>query len=334
MSMLKKLQKKIHRQGTKAIPNIIADKLAPLLPSVFNPTLKQTFIELTNACNLNCRMCLRSKRPEGYMSMVLFKKVMDELAEQQAGYVSLNYGGESLLHPEFKQFLAYAMTKRRNIGSIGWITNGILFDRIIADLVLKLGVDWISFSLDGVGKVNDDIRRGAQYDVIERNILYLLSKRGTGIKPQVSIGLTHTTQTKAQIRELVDFWSGKADRIVENPCYNKSLKFVDLENYLRSNRNFTSNYATNHYCKSPFATLAIYWNGDVVPCCYDINGSNLMGNVSQRTIKNVWLGEKYKTLRLSCVRNSFPSNSICHFCDLWESNLAVTHYERNGCKPK
>lgn len=189
----------------------------------------------------------------------------------------------------------------------------MLFNEETVDMVLDLEVDWLTFSLEGLGKVNDSIRRGARYDVIERNILKLLRKRGSRTKPQVLINITQTTQSRADIDELIDFWIDKADRITENPCYAENLKFAGLKDYLQERE-----IGTNDHCDSPFSTMGILWNGDAVPCCRDINGNNLMGNLAQNTIKSVWLGGEYKKLRLSCARNKFQANTLCHSCDVWK----------------
>lgn len=311
--MLNRLKRKVKRQGATALKSIVQtriyDNLALEYPAVFSPSLKRAFIEITSFCNLNCAYCLRDKGPDGYMSPVLFRKVMDELASLHVGYVGLNYSGESLLHPQFKELLTYAMAKKRNISSIGWISNGMLFGEEIADLVLDLGVGWITFSLDGLGMVNDKIRKGAKYSVIERNILRLLNKRGNRLKPHISISLTRTTQTAEDIGEFLNFWIGKVDQIGESPCHDGNLKITGLGYFEESN--------ISGYCDLPFGTMGILWNGNVVPCDFNFDERNLMGNVSQSSVKSVWLGEKYRRLRLFCLRNSFQPNDYCYSCDIW-----------------
>jgi sulfatase maturation enzyme AslB (radical SAM superfamily) len=122
-------------------------------------------------------------REPGLISRPFFESCVDQISEMEVENLCLNGEGESLVHPDFKSLLKYAIQKRDfgKIGRVGWTTNGMLFNESIADLVVALKVDWINFSLDGVGQVNDNIRLGSKYSIIEKNIMYLLEKRGSAL---------------------------------------------------------------------------------------------------------------------------------------------------------
>ena len=51
------------------------------------------------------------------------------------------------------------------------------------------------------------------------------------------------------------------------------------------------------YCKSLFETITIMANGDVVPCCYDLTGEAVFGNVFNDNLFDIWENEKYKEFR-------------------------------------
>ena len=256
------------------------------------------------------------------MDFGLFKKVVDELAELHVSNIDLNFGGESLLHPEFKAMLNYVLSKKQSFQSVGWITNGMLFSEDIANLVVASKLDWVTFSLDGLKELNDEIRKGSKYSLIEKNLLYLLDKRGTKIKPQISVNLTRTIQTNSYIDRFVNYWVDKVDRVVENPCFTKELQYTDLKGF-----------HTNKigYCGYPFSSMIIYWNGNVAPCCYDINGGNLMGNVVHDSIKKVWLNNNYRIMRCCCTKYGYYPRNICLRCHLWcYPNLPVVHTRLQG----
>ena len=123
----------------------------------------------------------------GYMSRSLYESCLRQLSQIGIETLYLHFGGESLLHPDFKGFLKSAVHYRDNggINNVAWIDNGMLFNEEISDLVVNLKVDSISFSVDGVGEVNDSIRLGSRYPVIKKNIKYLIERRGNATKPQV-----------------------------------------------------------------------------------------------------------------------------------------------------
>ncbi len=79
------------------------------------------------------------------MSWDLFKKCSDEALALNVGEICLHFGGESLLNPQFKEYLKYAVKRQSNGGTqwVSWISNGILFNEAIADLAFDLKVDAI-----------------------------------------------------------------------------------------------------------------------------------------------------------------------------------------------
>jgi len=67
-------------------------------------------------------------------------------------------------------------------------------------------------------------------------------------------------------------------------------------------------------CSYPFRYVVVQWNGDVVPCCRDYNGENIMGNAVNDTLKNIWNGEKYHILRDQLRTGEYGSNNFCRDC--------------------
>jgi sulfatase maturation enzyme AslB (radical SAM superfamily) len=112
---------------------------------ISNPKVDLVYLELTNNCNLNCEMCTFKKVQEkiGNMSKQLFESCVDQISEMGANRLYLHGAGESLLHPNFKDCLKYAISKRDEgkIKSVAWVDNGMLFNQSIADLVVDLKVD-------------------------------------------------------------------------------------------------------------------------------------------------------------------------------------------------
>ncbi len=272
------------------------------------PQLSSVGIELTNFCNLRCIMCYSRKRAKGFMDIQLFEKVVDELSIAfNNPYIGLHYAGESLLHPEFLDMLAYACSKRSCFRNIGFNTNGMLLTDEIVDALVKFEIGWVTISLDGIGEVNDKLRIGSKYKIIEANILNLLRKRESKPFPKVALNLTVSAQKEKEIMEFKAFWMQYVDNITVNPCHNENLQLISATEK-------TSN--KDYICLEPFRFMGILWNGNVVPCCGDWNGTNILGNVKNATIKEVWRGKKFRNLRYACIKNDFPEDSLCAKCEL------------------
>jgi len=93
------------------------------------PELRQLYVELTNRCNLKCMMCARryTKVDLGNFSLKNFHKLLPVIKNCQA--IALSGWGESLVHPDFLEFLNSLPV---NGPQIEFTTNGqLLTDNII-----------------------------------------------------------------------------------------------------------------------------------------------------------------------------------------------------------
>jgi radical SAM protein with 4Fe4S-binding SPASM domain len=69
-----------------------------------------------------------------------------------------------------------------------------------------------------------------------------------------------------------------------------------------------------HFCTAPWQTLGIYWDGSVVPCCYDLNASLCIGNVNHHTLTEIWEGDAIAALRERIKTNKCTPNDLCAIC--------------------
>jgi len=292
-----------------------------LLRRIYYPKLKIAYLELTNKCNLRCKMCIYTKLKieTGYMSRLLFESCVDQLSQMGVETLYLHFGGESLVHPHFKDYLRYAISKRNNggIANVAWIENGMLFDKDMTDLVVDLAVDQIGFSIDGIGQVNDDIRVGATYSVIENNIKYLLKRRGNAKKPEVYLSMCEYGKTEEQKLDVYREWVPVIDSITlipsilpDNTWENKD----DLSCALKIIK-------PPKFCCFPLETMAISWDGKVTGCCLDYTFKMDLGDAKKQPLKQIWRGVEYQSLRKAVVTKSFPAESPCSKCEFWQINF-------------
>lgn len=62
-------------------------------------------VEFTNICNLSCDHCWRvaMNRPEGYMEVSLFKKIVSEMSLHKNSILKIGGAGEPGIHPRFRE---------------------------------------------------------------------------------------------------------------------------------------------------------------------------------------------------------------------------------------
>jgi MoaA/NifB/PqqE/SkfB family radical SAM enzyme len=326
----KKASKTYSKTGIKGLCGIAIKKLSDtslsvvyrnsFLRSMHHPKLKTAFLELTNKCNLRCKMCnWQSRKETGYISRELFESCVDQFSEMKLEVLNLEFAGESLLHPDFADFLKFAIQKRDQggIGSVGLTDNGMLFNQSIANLFISLQVDWVNFSLDGIGQINDSIRLGSKYSVIEKNIKYLIEARGSAKRPVVLLNMVDTGKTEDEKLEFYREWINLVDGIELLPSI---LPDNTWENRDSPSQNIRI-APPPAFCHYPLDTIIICWDGKVTGCCFDTNIDMALGDASKESIKQIWGGLKFQQLRKAVLTKTFPLDSPCYKCEFWKVNF-------------
>ena len=169
----------------------IANKLFDFLPtklySAHRPPLRAIQFEITTKCNLSCKMCPRPEfggfTPNKDMPFEMYEKVIKQLPHLDTVYL---WGvGEPFMNPNCMKMIRFA----KSVGLKVIInTNGTLLNATISDELIKLGVDEIIFSIDGIGSTFEEIRKGARFDDVIHNIRELKAfKMNSNIKlPKLS----------------------------------------------------------------------------------------------------------------------------------------------------
>ncbi|MCB2186169.1 MAG: radical SAM protein [Deltaproteobacteria bacterium] len=235
-------------------------------------------LELSSRCQLQCPMCFRQHRPlpsQGFMSFDLFKKIIDEVAGR---VYSLKFTGrgEALLHPELPRFLAYLGGKK--FGEVAMITNGLLLTPELMESLFAAGMDFVSFSIDGLAEKYQEIRRPGRYAQIQEIVAGLqAAKAARGrAKPLVRVQSVQLPpdEEAAYLRE----WQPLADDIF----------FIFFKDYSAAADGRTQMAA--YTCPLPFQRLMVHYNGTVPMCINDEYEDSVLGDLNRQTVREVWRG--------------------------------------------
>jgi MoaA/NifB/PqqE/SkfB family radical SAM enzyme len=144
------------------------DKLGSLFQAKNRRPHKLFQIEPSLECNLECVMCpWRELRPDvARMSGDTFARIAQYLPLTEG--VDFTGGGEPTTNPH----LPHMVQVVKEAGcEVGFSTNATLLDRGLAETLVSLGQDWISFSVDGATPATyEHIRQGAQFETVVTNI--------------------------------------------------------------------------------------------------------------------------------------------------------------------
>ena len=211
-------------------------------------------IELTNKCNLNCKDCYRQNMTYkiGEIDTMLLDLILSKLRLFR-GEVFLHWRGEPLLHSKISQVanllsnFNYSYTLFTNL-----TTNvNILYE--YPDLINKLYISLDAFHSESEKKL----------EYYENIIIDLKAK--TNIK-------------SIFINSVVDMNNIKYSFILQ-----KSFQKLVSGIFFRKSTHLSAinrKQQINAKCKLAYPhTLFISWDGNIFPCCMDINGKYPLGNI-------------------------------------------------------
>ncbi|MFH2055038.1 MAG: radical SAM protein [bacterium] len=299
---------------TANAPNSTPAKVRPVPPPGEFP--RRVTVELTNRCNLRCPMCPRHLMETnlGNMEPMLFRQIIDDMAQVPGTALVPFFRGESLLHPQCVEMIAYA--KEQGIVPIQFTTNATQLTPEVSKALIDLKVDFISFSVDSVDpETYASIRPGASLEQVLKNIRYFCDYRrhnGTQL-PEIQVSVVKTSSTAKQIPQFVKYWRGLVDRVRVYEQHSEDGNFGSLA-YATS-----SHPQVRQACHKPFTDLVIYWDGSVALCNHDWVRENALGNVDCHTIAEIWQSESYQRVRNAHLNDHNSLEALCRSCDHWQS---------------
>jgi radical SAM protein with 4Fe4S-binding SPASM domain len=297
----------------------------------------EVWIEPTNHCNLRCVKCPHTvglKRAKGFMEPAAFRRVVDEITPY-AFTVSLHLGGESLLHRGFPDLVAYAAG--RGLRTI-LHTNVTLLTESLSRRLVASGLDLISFSMDGEdGETYAAVDLGGNFGKCLENIRTFLRVRAeSGRRRPLAVvqylrvlpGMSPDPARSPLLALGADYlrvadahaWSGAF------AASSRDLVPVRPFEAVRDGRGrgptSGAKAATDGDgyapCHNLWYGIAVFWNGDVAPCCMDMEGEYPVGNLSTSRLLDLWNGDRIVSLRRAQVERRMDDLTLCRDCAyLW-----------------
>jgi len=244
-------------------------------------------IEVTTHCNLRCVMCEHTRWDEKPATMELedLKTIIDSLPALI--HVDITGIGETLLYRHFVRAIGYL--KSRNI-FVAFTSNlSLPLNQDLTEAILH-NANVVKVSIDGGSKQTyEDIRRGANWDLVIRNLQALTqakekAKRGP---PIIQIVYTILENNYQQITKAASLFSSiGADAV----CFqipqlpdlswhrqNKHLIYAAVDQAIKesSGKRFQINFSKYELdkpsisiCPNAYSNFFITVNGDVFPCCF------------------------------------------------------------------
>ncbi len=282
-------------------------------------------IEPTTSCNLRCPECpsgLRSfSRPTGMLEESFFRKIIDELYKD-IFYLTFYFQGEPYLNPKFLEMVKYASEKNIYTATS---TNAHYLDDANAKATVESGLDRLIISVDGTTQESYQSYRigGDLQKVIDGTKNILKWKKELRSKtPHVIFQFVVFRQNENEVEEIkklgkqlgVDEVKIKTAQIYDYTQGNDRIPINEkFSRYKKTNSQFSILNSQLLGCWKMWNSCVITWDGNVVPCCFDKDAKHQLGNLQEKTFKEIWQNDSYKKFRTSLLK-SRKEIDICRNC--------------------
>lgn len=291
-------------------------------------------IEASGACNFRCIHCPTGIEPNGrkQLSRENFYFILEQFLKNNfiPRVVVLYHGGEPLLNKDLEHFIG--VLKNLGVKKTVITTNASILNEIRGKGLILAGLDEMKVSFDGKSSIeNNRIRKKGDFSRQSINLLNFLElKRKLG-KENPSVRISNcffadaeyfkkkSKNNKASIPKfLLDTFNKYKDEIKFSsspalvwPGFNKFDEFDIYED----------NSKKPNYCSRLFETFSILVDGSVVPCCYDLNGDKIFGNVYKKNVFDIWKSRDFVKFREDFRKKVY--SDVCSKCNFVNPRFLV-----------
>lgn len=290
-----------------------------------NVSLREINIEFNSACNLRCKFCsLDFDKPKQAMPPEILDKVLDEIATDSrfanVQQINLYNGGETLLHPNrLEMFTRIAAAKKaaRQAGKafpkVLMLTNGMLMRPKLARQILETGaLDVVQFSLDGgTPEKFETLRVNAKWPLFYENVktLHELNQEFGGKVQMKSITIVEqpfslsTEWMHPEFQEIIGYMNHFELRRLHDWGGE-----VELNDGAKKVVNKTG-------CMLLMHQMVVLPNGDVTVCCNDLNSKGVIGNITQKSLHDVYASPERRNYLDKLYSGKKHELELCKNCE-------------------
>jgi radical SAM protein with 4Fe4S-binding SPASM domain len=276
-------------------------------------------IEPTNLCNLKCPLCPAGlgtmNRPRGFMTMEVFRRILDELGDTMM--LAVLYGwGEPFLNKDLPAMIR-ACTDRgiRTFTS----TNGQVLqtpDKALA--VVDSGLSALVFAVDGSDEeMYQAYRKSGSLEKAKRCVSLIeeaKANRGSRL-PYTNLRVVVTKDNQDALPELEQLACSLGVNMFSYKTLGCLVNDQQYSGYEPDDGSLRRFKEPGHppMCPYVFRQPTVFWDGSVVGCEFDYELERPWGRVSEQSFREIWNGEAARATRRAFRRNKERSR-FCGLC--------------------
>jgi radical SAM protein with 4Fe4S-binding SPASM domain len=261
------------------------------------------------------------------MSFEEFKYILDQY-DNSLRIIYFYFMGESFLNKDAYKMIRYAADRGIYVSAC---TNG---NKIDPEQLVKSGIADIQFQISGTSdETHSRYRVNGKLEGVIGNVkdtLSFRSKLGDRISRTYPMNITlgmilfkHNEHEVSEFRTLADRIGVDQWQIID-PC----VRTVEqAHEYLPTDKRrwiydpkalqkgiLAPKRSPINYCEYLYSAMTVQVDGNVVPCCRDVKGRWILGNVFEDDAYTIWNNKKYRSLRKSIAGNQ-KNLWLCKQCE-------------------
>ena len=258
-------------------------------------------IEVSSKCQIKCDHCFRQYmdiKENDFMPLDMYKKIVAECGRYNLFTLKFSMRGEPLLHPDIVEMVRFA--KKKGVKEVWINTNGGPLTDELSRGLISAGVDWITMSFDGLGKMYESIRTPLKY---EESLQKLKSLRK--IRDELKADTMLNVQSIwSAIEKYPEAYINLMKSIVDRVAYNPDMNFEEIT--LVPDDGFV--------CPRLWQRICITSKGYYLKCPSDFKMEEVLGHINDYSVKEAWdiLQQQQRELHLSGFKKNSVVCSKCH----------------------
>lgn len=323
---------------SKPTRKFFLNKLFPLLGIDLYPPFIE--IEPTTACHLKCVICEHTywSEPPRTMSFEEFKSIIDQFKLKWAGLTGI---GSSFLNKDFLKMVRYLKQKSVIVEVIDTF-NEPMNEKTLKELI-EAQPDILFVSIyGGSNETYNEVCVGGNYSKVQENIrtFVRLKKELKTILPVLNFHFIISKKNAHEISNFLEFVDSLKTEIGEVLLTTLLHNFGEVEDLAidltedliqntekkakELNITLAYNLSVHQDGKKPPMTECIEWimpfifvTGHVIPCCAkneanrrDLQKTTSLGNIFEKSFKEIWYSEQYKKLRQMTQKGIAPQQCL------------------------
>ena len=268
---------------------------------------KSILIETSNVCQGECKFCpykkIRIHEKPVYLDFEKYIELINEIAKFPVVRLTLFNNNEPLLDKRISEFIRYAHKMLPNV-EITLSTNG---RQLTLEKIYELKDAGLTTLYVSIPTVEEE-----KY------------KKIMGISPKRVIDLL-TNITDEELYKMIRI------AVPITKYHNHDLISSKLSNYIicewgleykeswEIDDTFFAISDLSSYegpCDRPLDQMVISSNGDAIICCRDWKGQNVVGNVYENSLYEIWHGEKMLEIQSHIALQQYDSINCCRDCTM------------------